>query len=256
MRTIKAKLTPILLSLLFSIGTGCLPAQDKAMPTEKDDLHIYLLIGQSNMAGRATIPEDDAGIIERTYLLNDQDEWVPATNPLNRYSTIRKELSMQRLGPGSSFARAMLKQQDDVAIGLIVNAKGGSRIEEWEKGTHFYQEAVRRTRAAQNAGTLKGILWHQGESNKGRKSEGYLAALATLIENLRADLGDSALPFVAGQVNDLPEINQQIARLPERVAATGFIRSEGLETTDRWHFDTKSVEKMGRRYAEEMRKLQ
>lgn len=243
------------LGILLSVGTGVLVAQDKTYTGGKDGLHIYLLIGQSNMAGRAAIPEDESGIIDRTYLLNDKDQWEPAKNPLNRYSTIRKGLGMQKLNPGASFARAMLKQQDDISIGLVVNAKGGSKIEQWKKGTPFYREAVRRTQEAQKTGTLKGILWHQGESNNGNP-EGYLDELEKLIEDLRGDLGSHDLPFVAGQVKDLPAINDQIARLPEEVAATGFISSEGLETTDRWHFDARSVNEMGERYAEEIRKLQ
>jgi hypothetical protein len=42
----------------------------------------------------------------------------------------------------------------NLSIGLVVNAKGGSRIEEWEKGTHFYNEALRSARTAQESETL------------------------------------------------------------------------------------------------------
>ena len=49
----------------------------------KDKLHVYLLIGQSNMAGRAAIPVEDAGPLENCYLLNAQDSWEVAQNPFN-----------------------------------------------------------------------------------------------------------------------------------------------------------------------------
>lgn len=218
------------------------------------NLHIYLLIGQSNMAGRARIPDDLADPIPRTLLLNAEDRWEQARNPLNRHSTIRKELNMQRLGPGHSFALEMTAHDPEATIGLIVNARGGSRIEEWAKGTDFYDEALRRVRAALDTGELRGILWHQGESNDGDAE--YLTKLQKLIEDLRADLDMPELPFVAGQVREsLPKndtVNALIAGLPEAVPFTAVAGSEGLTTFDQPHFDTESVVTLGRRYAEAM----
>ena len=230
-------------------------------PVSKESLHIYLLIGQSNMAGRAQVEEEHAGAIEGCFLLGAQDEWEPASNPLNRYSTIRKGIEIQRLNPGYGFAKAMRKANPEVSIGLVVNAKGGSKIEEWEKGTHFYDEALRRVREARKTGILKGVLWHQGEGNS-REPDTYLEKLKGLIADLRKDLGEADLPFVAGQVFYHPEtkphmeaINQEIARLPEVVPNTGYVSSEGLTTFDNTHFDVPSTLILGERYAKEMQKL-
>lgn len=220
----------------------------------KDKLHVYLLIGQSNMAGRAKYSEGDSGVIDRAYLLDDKDKWEGAKNPFNRYSTIRKNLGMQKMNPGYSFAKFMTAAKRDVSLGLVVNAKGGTKIEQWAKGTKFYDEAIRRTKIAQQTGVLKGILWHQGESNAADTD--YLDKLKTLIENLRADLGIADLPFVAGQVNNVKLVNDQIARLPEVLKYTGFASSEGLKAMDRWHFDTKSMKLLGERYSKEMLRIQ
>ncbi|MDA1006658.1 MAG: sialate O-acetylesterase [Verrucomicrobia bacterium] len=224
----------------------------KGVPKEK--LQVYLLIGQSNMAGRAPITAAEEGVLERCYLLNAKDEFEPAENPLNRYSTVRKGPGMQKLNPGYSFAKVMLEKEEGVSIGLVVNAKGGSKIEEWGKGSHFYKEAVRRAKEAEKSGTLTGVLWHQGESNSG-KPEAYLGLLEELIENLREDLGMPELPFVAGQINGKEAINGEIEKLPEAVPFTGVARSEGLVAMDQWHFDTKSMKLLGERYAEAMRKV-
>lgn len=230
-------------------------AQDTKVDVPKEKLHIYLLIGQSNMSGRAPFTEEEAAAIPRCFLLNGEDKWEPATNPLNRHSTIRKGLGMQKLNPGFTFAPRMLENNPGISLGLVVNAKGGSKIEEWGKGTKFYSEAIRRAKAAQETGTLKGILWHQGESNEGNP-DGYLEKLENLVKDLREDLGTPDLPFVAGQVNKLDSINQQIAELPEKIDSTGFVNSEGLKTMDRWHFDAESIKMLGERYAEQMLKLQ
>ena len=233
-------------------------AQEKATDSykgDKKDLHVYLLIGQSNMAGRAPISEKESGAIPNCYLLNQEAKWEPASNPLNRYSTIRKGLGMQKLNPGYNFSKQMLSKNKDISIGLVVNAKGGTRIEQWAKGTKFYQEAIRRAKEAQQAGTLKGILWHQGESNHGNP-DGYLDKLKELIENLRKDLDSPKLPFVAGQVHKVDKINEQIAQLPKTVPHTSYVSSKELKTMDRWHFDAKSMLLLGKGYAVEMQKLQ
>jgi len=219
----------------------------------KENLHVYLLIGQSNMAGRAPFTKEEAGPVDRCYLLNGEDQWEPAKNPLNRYSTIRKSLGMQKMNPGYAFAKTMLESDKGVSIGLVVNAKGGTSIKLWAKGSKFYKEALRRTRIACKTGTLRGILWHQGESDA--KDDQYLEKLKALIGNLRSDLGAPNLPFVAGEVNNVQVINDQIGKLPEAVPYTGFASSEGLKCMDRWHFDAGSMRLLGQRYAEEMLKI-
>ncbi len=224
-------------------------------PAQKN-MQIYLLIGQSNMAGRAPITQAESTPIERCFLLDGENEWVPAQSPLNIYSSIRKGPNMQRLGPGDSFARTMTAGTPSVPLGLVVNAQGGTGIDQWGKGTKFYNEALRRTQEAiVQGGELAGILWHQGESDN-QNPDGYLEKLAQLVKDLRADLADSDLPFVAGQIKDAAAINNQIARLPELVHNTAYASSEGLTTYDRWHFDTNSINLLGVRYAEAMRTLQ
>ena len=227
----------------------------KADNAQPENLHIYLLIGQSNMAGRAAIPEDATGVIERCYLLNDKNEWVPAKNPLNVYSTIRKGEGMQKLGPGYGFAVKMLKENPDLKIGLIVNARGGSKIEQWLGKPNYYWAARKRTKAALKTGKLKGVLWHQGESNSDNLA-GYLDNLKTLIANLRGDFEDTNLPFVAGQINNHADFNKEVLKLPEAVHATAVASAKGLTATDRWHFDSKSQLLLGERYAEQMIALQ
>ena len=73
-------------------------AENNEKPKEYD---LYLLIGQSNMAGRGKmLPSDETALIDGVWLLNADDEPEPAISPLNKYSTIRKELSMQQIVPG------------------------------------------------------------------------------------------------------------------------------------------------------------
>jgi len=256
------------LTLLFGIGCIALSSLSSQVLAEpaytgpKERLHVYLLIGQSNMAGRAPFSEEESGVIDRSYLFNDKDEWEPARNPLNIYSTIRKKAKMQKMNPGFTFSKAMLDRRRGVSLGLVVNAKGGTRVEQWAKGTEFYAEAVRRARKAAASGVLKGILWHQGESNSSAPGT-YLERLSDLVRNLRRDLNEPNLPFVAGQVFYHPEkkphskaINDVIAALPGAVPFTACVESKGLTTFDNTHFDGNGMRHLGRRYAEAMLALQ
>ncbi len=229
--------------------------EDASSGGPQKHLHVYLLIGQSNMAGRAPVPQVDKEAVPGCYLLNDKDQWEVARNPLNRYSTIRKEIGMQKMNPGYAFCKTMQQHMPDISIGLIVNARGGTKIEQWEKGGKYYNEALRRARTSEGTGTLKGILWHQGEGNA--EDTMYLQKLERFITDLRTDLGNEKLIFVAGEINraEEPVVNDQIARLPAKVPFTAVASSEGLKTMDRWHFDTSGMMILGQRYAEAILKL-
>lgn len=220
-----------------------------------ENLHLYLLVGGANMAGRAEIPADAGDIIDRCYLFNEKNEWEPARNPLNQHSTVKKDAILQKLGPGYAFARKMLERNKDLSIGLIVNAGDDSKIDDWLGKSETYWGARKRARAAMRHGTLKGVLWHQGVDDS-EAADGYLDKLQSLVANLRADLNDSNLPFIAGQIHNAPVINAQIAKLPETAHASAFVSSEGLTTNGGTHYDTKSQLLLGERYAEQMIRLQ
>ena len=228
--------------------------------TAFENLDIYLLIGQSNMAGRAEIEVQDQDSLKDVFLFTgiSENEWEKAANPLNKYSTVRKDLSMQKLGPGYTFAREIAKASPGKQIGLVVNAKGGTSIAEWAPGETLYTEAVKRAKMAMKYGTLKGIVWHQGESNAS-KPEAYPEKIKELIESLRTELELPDLPFVAGQLSEdkvaRKGFNIMILTLPTLVSNTGVATTEGTNTIDSTHFNSASQRLLGERYAAEMLKL-
>lgn len=140
-------------------------------------------------------------------------------------------------------------------LGLVVNIQGGSEIEEWAAGSKYYKDAMRCVSEAQKTGNLKRILWHQGEANV-ENPQGYIDKLTELVMRFRKDLEMPELPFVAGQIDDVPVINDQIAMLLDRLPYTGFVSSEDLIIFEEWHFDAASVKLMGKRFADEMFKIQ
>ncbi|WP_406682895.1 sialate O-acetylesterase [Seonamhaeicola sp. MEBiC1930] len=251
----------ILVLLLLLLFYQCKSAGNLVKKNENKAMEVYLCIGQSNMAGRASVEDIDKDTLVNVFLFTRKENnlWEKAVNPFNRYSTVRKKLSMQRLSPSYSFAKTMSNAKPNTKIGLIVNAKGGTSIEEWKPGETLYNEAINQTKKALKTGAvLNGVIWHQGEANVSRYKK-YLPKLVELIEALRLDLNQPSLPFIAGQLSeDKPNrkgFNDMLMNLPKTVSNTGVVSSENTSTTDQTHFDSASQRLIGERYAEEMLKL-
>ena len=165
----------------------------KALPA-KEKFHLYLLIGQSNMAGRGAL--DGAEEISDLRLLkfSERARWAPGTDPLHF-----DKPTIVGVGLGTSFARVMADADPEITVGLIPCAVGGTPLERWQKGGDLYTQAVNRTKLAMKDGVLKGILWHQGEGDAGseEKAKSYGERLAGMVKDLRTDLGVGEVPFVA-----------------------------------------------------------
>jgi hypothetical protein len=154
-----------------------------------------------------------------------------------------------------------------VQIGLVPCAWGGSPIKVWEPGAvylkqfHPWEFAVERIHAAMQRGVIKGILWHQGESdNDSAHAAIYLDKLTTLINRLRTELQQPNLPFVAGEIghfNKKVMINEVINQLPQHVTHTAVVSAAGLtDKGDHLHFDAAGARELGKRYATAMKTLQ
>lgn len=230
-------------------------------PGELDKLgdyyDVYLLIGQSNMAGRGTLTSaDKAETIQGVYLLSSDGKPVPATHPFNQYSSIRKDLSQQQMNPGYGFSTRLLQLKNDRPILIVCNARGGTALSEWAKGTEYYNQAVIRTKEAMRYGTLKGILWHQGCSDISRMNT-YLTTLGVMVANLRSDLGDDKLPFIAGELCEwkYSEFNKNLQNISNVVPNSACVSSKGcgmqVDKSDP-HFNREGQLLLGQRYAEKM----
>jgi hypothetical protein len=167
---------------------------------------------------------------------------------------------MQRLSPAYSFAQTMIKSNPDREIGLVVNAKGGTSIVQWLPGAKLYEEAVAQTKEALKYGKLKGIIWHQGESDADSlRTSMYLSRIEVVINSLREEFDDPSLPFIAGQVyatERTQAFNKMLAQLPDFIKNTALVSSEGTSVFDNVHFDPQSILTIGKRYAHAMLEVQ
>lgn len=238
----------------------------ESMP-EKEAFDLYLLIGQSNMAGRGLLPLEDRLSRERVLKFSARNAWAPGVEPLHT-----DKPAIAGAGLGMSFARQMAEAKPKVTIGLIPCAVGGTPLDRWVKGGDLYAQALVRAREAMKSGHLKGILWHQGEADSGseEKARSYAERLAGMVKDLRADLGAGEVPFVAGELGEFlertnkegkpsfwPVVNEQLATLPGLVPHAAVVGAGGLKHKgDVVHFDTPSLREFGIRYAAAMKGLQ
>lgn len=222
---------------VFTVVLGILVYSLSVFAQKPDPkFHIYILMGQSNMAGRGEITEELKNLSDPSVVMLDSTgQWVQAHHPVHF-----DKPKIAGVGPGLSFGIAMAKANPSVKIGLVPCAVGGTSIDKWVPGgydkitnTHPYDDAVKRIQEAMKYGVIKGVIWHQGEGNSSKESsKTYLSKLTELIERVRALAGNPDLPFIAGELGRYfalhQNINNVLKELPGKVNHTAVASSEGL----------------------------
>lgn len=238
---------------LTALTTLLAAATAFAEPAPKQ-MKLFLLIGQSNMAGRGKVEAQDKVENPHIFMLTKDLQWVPAKDPLHF------DKPAAGVGPGSEFAREVLKADPNITIGLVPCAVGGTSLDQWKAGGALYKTAVERTKEAMKNGTLAGILWHQGESdsNNPKNVATYADRLEVMIGKLRKDLDAEKAPVVLGELiygngkNDA--VNMELRKVAKRIPLCGLASSEGLGNKQ-LHFNSPVIRSFGQRYAAEYLKL-
>ena len=232
---------------------------------------VYLLIGQSNMAGRGKMADAPRIATDRVYKFGTNGTWEVATPP------VHWDGGRGGFGPGLPFGRAMADAKPGVTIGLVPCAVGGTSLSHWMPHNGVcYTNALAKTRLAlASGGRLKGVIWHQGEADSWneRTSGNYGKRIGILVRQLRKEFGDPNLPFVGGEVapfysvsierkggtSFVSAVNAQERAALAALPATGYVTAEGLKHGDGGdivHFEPSSAAELGRRYAAEMLRVQ
>lgn len=225
-------------------------------------LQLFLLIGQSNMAGRGVPEVEDQTTHPRIWMLAKDLNWVPARDPMHF-----DKPDIVGVGPGLSFAKRLAEAYPNINIGLVPAAVGGSGIDVWKPGAYYeptkshpYDDALIRAKKALENGELAGFIWHQGESDSDpEKAIVYEEKLTELVQRFRKDLNAPNVPFAVGTLGDFvvdrdPEakiVNKALQQAVQHIPNSYCVLSSGLtDKGDSTHFDTSSAHILGQRYAD------
>lgn len=236
-------------------GAGAAGAANTA-PT----FHVFVLLGQSNMAGNPPAQDSDKIEDERVLVLGFDDcaatgrranEWDVASPPLH-------ECWAKAVGPGDYFAKTLIQKLPEAdTIGLVPCALSGQSVDVFSKGTDKYDWIVQRVNAAKRmGGVIQGFLFHQGESDCQNRT--WPTRVQRLATDLKADLGLTDIPFLVGELpygGQCSAHNELVRQLPALIPNAHVVSAEGLAVRDIWHFDHDSVIELGKRYEATLAKV-
>lgn len=258
------KLNSILSLMLTVILSISVTAQETSLLNKnipvKDNVWVFLMAGQSNMAGRGKVEPMDTIANSRIISINENGELILAKEPLNRY-----EPNLKGLDCGMSFGNELLQRiPDSVSILLIQTAIGSSSIDQWiedslHRNINLLSNFREKVILAKKFGTIKGLLWHQGESDaKELLVINYSEKLSVLFQNFRTIVENKKLPILTGEIGTFKTdstfqntINDCIVNNAKKDKYTFLIQTNDFtDRGDKLHFDSKSQRKMGIRFAQ------
>ncbi len=243
----------------------------------------------------ADFSDENTNVINSARIIQAED---PLHIPLDPNNASSKDLSY--IGMGMSFAKAALSDTTQNII-LVPAAWSGSAfcnndqgpIGQWNAqatanpnlgNTWLFDRAVTRTNIAlaETGGILRGILWHQGESDSNSNCAGeYLANLERLAQQLRLQINadrrggdlrrpDANIPFVLGTMSkgidergDLSDfwfdkqlVDNAHRTLPGQIRHSALAHSDDLMPSTGYpcgntsciHYGAAALREMGERY--------
>lgn len=247
-----------ILIVLVLIGTYA--CQRPVSTKSGKETWVFLMAGQSNMAGRGVIEASDTITHPRILTIDKDYQLIRAKEPIHFY-----EPNMKGLDCGLSFAQNLIKElNDSVTILLIPTAVGGSSSKQWLRDTvHRHVKLLTNFREkmafAKTQGIVKGILWHQGESDANpAATQVYTENLKKLFSTFRTYAANDKLPIFIGELgtySKTPEqwnhINEAIRQYVSTDPYSFLISTADLQHKgDFVHFNSEGQRIMGKRFAE------
>ncbi|MBE6608603.1 MAG: sialate O-acetylesterase [Ruminococcaceae bacterium] len=229
------------------------------------NINSFLMIGQSNMAGRGHFDEVEPIKNKLCHMLR-MGRWQAMSEPINPDRVIFNPSWHSGISLGASFADDFAKYTG-CPVGMIPCADGGTSIDQWMPGEILYDHAVMMTKLAMRSSNFSGILWHQGESDCAEaKRILYKEKFITMITAMRRDLGNENIPVIIGELGtnvigykedeDPVKMNAVFYEIAKTIPMCAVVSSEGFTlNSDGIHFDSKSLRIFGSRYFEAYRKL-
>lgn len=227
----------------------------------KSEMNItsFLMIGQSNMAGRGDFGDIEPINNSLCHMLR-MGRWQKMSEPINPDRAIFSSEFHSGINLCASFADQYARHFHK-EIGLIPCADGGTSISQWQPGEILFDHAVLMTRLAMRTSNFGGILWHQGESDCNKDNFPlYKERAIRMITEIRRALDAENLPFIFGELaedisdrwnlGDYPaRMNSIFREMQREIPNCRLVSSKGLSLKpDGIHFNSASLREFGNRY--------
>ena len=236
--------------------------EPEGIPEVNDLPDAFLMIGQSNMAGRGDFGEVPE-IKNPLCLMQRNGRWQPMSEPVNPDRAVFGISLHSGVSLAASFADCYARRFNR-PVGLIPCADGGTSIVDWQPEGALYENAMNCIRLAKRCSNIKGILWHQGENDCLSMDllRAYPKLFYRLFDSLMADIGDENIPIVIGELpRGISEkwklegrekiFNDYLPILIKKYPNMAIAFSEGLALkADGIHFSSLSQREFGKRYFE------
>ena len=165
---------------------------------------VYVIAGQSNAAGRAKAPVEDAPDLN-VHVMRSSGQWDLATHPLGETTGAVYTGHYENHNPGHSpwlhFAKR-LSRELGYPIGLVPCAYGGAPLRWWNPEENGALLRNMLNMLENGALCPRAVLWVQGEAEGFEDSaETYLYRFGRFAAALRGALSAPQLPFVTVQIN-------------------------------------------------------
>lgn len=180
---------------------------------------------------------------------------VAPTFPLNHQSNAGSGTAGFEIGFAENFQAAF--PLDDLIIVPVGKGASGFVDGEWIVGGPAYSEAITRIRAVRDANpgaVMEGVLWHQGEADRGGNPS-YQSQMNALAGRFRSSIPElNGKPFIFGEIGrfvtgDTIGVNTILANAVAATANSALVSSEGLtDRGDALHFNSPSYRALGARY--------
>jgi len=226
----------------------------------KNKVWVFVMAGQSNMAGRAFVDAQDTLAHPRIFTINVNNHLILAKEPIHFYEPL-----VAGLDCGLSFAKRLVQTlPDSVSILIIPAAVGGSSIRQWRydsvhRKVQLFSNLVEKISIGKRYGIVKAILWHQGESDANEKDVvNYQKSLTHLFKMIRDEAADVTLPIITGGIGLFKKdttyqhiINKEMENIRLADKNIHIIQTDDFtDKGDKLHFDSGSQRLMGERMAD------
>ncbi|MCZ2342377.1 MAG: sialate O-acetylesterase [Bacteroidales bacterium] len=253
----------------------------QSVPLRADHYDVFLIGGQSNCDGRGKVaeltgplakwkqPQADVLITYSCSKLRGPILTSGGFVPLQPGYSVApgsnkaKGLPSGTFGPEVSFGRGMADRLKGRKIALIKYTEGGTSLsKDWNPDVKdrmysafvdFTKKSLRELTDKGHTYTVRGMIWHQGESDANLSAEVYQKMLTAFIARVRQDLAVPGIVFGIGEVYDngkRDSIRTAQKATAAQASSAYFVSSEKLNTFDKGvHFDAASQIELGERFA-------